>query len=57
MFELVKVMIVIVLNIWIFQLIMYYKKGADRDYEMSLQKPKIIKEIEIVINHLKDYME
>lgn len=57
MFELVKIMIVIILDFWLLQLIFYYKKGADRDYEMSLERPKIRKEIEIATNHLKDYME
>lgn len=57
MFELVKVMTVIVLNFWLLQLIFYYKEGADRDYEMSLEKPKIRKEIHNMVKKIADILD
>ncbi len=57
MFELTKIMTVIILNIWILQLIYYYKKGADAEYEMSLEKPKIRKEIEEIVKNVREHME
>ena len=38
-------MCTIIMDIWLFQLIMYYKEGADRDYEMSLKRCEIEEEI------------
>ena len=59
---LLRIMCTIIIDIWIFQLMMYFQEGAKRDYEMSLKRSEIEEEIkecaEKVIEQVKgDFLE